>query len=232
MRLAIMQPYFLPYLGYFQLISAVDRFVVYDNIEFTKKGWINRNRFLRNGEPAVFTIPLKKGSDFLFVCDRRISEDFDRKKFLNQLHGAYSRAPKYPEAIDIVEKVICFDSSNLFEYIFNSIKTICDILDIDTEIYPSSLVESCEFLKGEKRVLSLCADLKADHYVNPPGGRDLYSHESFDNSGVKLSFLNSGKKPYKQFKNDFVPSLSILDVLMFNSIEDIKANFLGDFELD
>ncbi len=78
MKLAIMQPYFFPYIGYFQLINTVDEFVVYDNIEFTKKGWINRNRILVNGKDEYITLPIKKDSDFLHVKDRFLAETWSK----------------------------------------------------------------------------------------------------------------------------------------------------------
>src|SRR2546421_3494048 len=106
MKVAIMQPYFFPYIGYFQLISSVDLFIIYDDIKYTKKGWINRNRFLRNGADCVFTVPVRKDSDFLDVKDRLLARDFDRIKLVNQLREAYRRAPHFDEAFPIVEKSI------------------------------------------------------------------------------------------------------------------------------
>ena len=84
MKLAIMQPYFFPYIGYFQLIKSVDEFVIYDNIQYTKKGWINRNRILVNGTDYLISLPLKKDSDYLNVVDRQLAESWekDRTKLL------------------------------------------------------------------------------------------------------------------------------------------------------
>src|SRR5258705_11030314 len=97
MRLAVMQPYFFPYIGYFQLIAAVDLFIVYDNIKYTKKGWINRNRMLRNGKDVMFSVPLKNDSDYLDVCERELAADFNRDKLFNQLKGAYRGAPNFSQ---------------------------------------------------------------------------------------------------------------------------------------
>src|SRR5437016_10802468 len=106
MRVAIMQPYFFPYIGYFQLIHSVDLFIIYDNIKYTKKGWINRNRFLRNGAEVVFTVPLRKDSDFLNVKDRTVAGDFGRGKLVNQLREAYRRAPHFDHAFPVVERSV------------------------------------------------------------------------------------------------------------------------------
>src|SRR5690349_10134683 len=114
MKLAIMQPYFFPYIGYFQLINASDLFIVYDNIQYTKKGWINRNRFLQNGKDVLFSIPLKKDSDYLDVRDRDLALDFNKTKLLNQIKAAYQRAPYMNETYPIIEEIIQFDDINLF----------------------------------------------------------------------------------------------------------------------
>src|SRR5882762_1494729 len=104
MRLAVMQAYFFPYIGYFQLIAAVDLFIVYDNIKYTKKGWINRNRMLQNGKDAMFSLPLKSDSDYRHVRERQVAADFNRDKFLNRIRGAYRRAPHFSETVALVER--------------------------------------------------------------------------------------------------------------------------------
>src|SRR5215471_18736437 len=119
MKLAIMQPYFFPYIGYFQLVSAVDLFIVYDNIKYTKKGWINRNRLLNNGQAAAFSLPLKAASDFMDVRDRELAESFEPNKLLNQIAGAYRRAPYFPQTIPLVDKVVHHEDRNLFRFLLH-----------------------------------------------------------------------------------------------------------------
>ncbi len=116
-----MQPYFFPYIGYFQLIANSDVFVIYDEIKYTKKGWINRNRFLSNGTATYFTLPLKKDSDFLFVSDRFLSLDWEKEKqkLLNKIREAYSKAPYFAETFSLFEKCLLFENTNLFAFIFN-----------------------------------------------------------------------------------------------------------------
>src|SRR5262249_38031423 len=151
-----MQPYFLPYLGYFQLISAVDIFVVYDNIQYTKKGWINRNRLLLNATDRVFTIPLKKDSDFLDVRDREISPDFRAEKLLNQITEAYRKAPQFGTVYPIVESIVRFQERNLFCYVHNSIRAVCRQLGIVTPIVVSSSINADHALKNQNRVIAIC----------------------------------------------------------------------------
>ena len=230
MKAAIMQPYFLPYIGYWQLISSVDRFVVYDNIQYTKSGWINRNRFLQNGKPQVFTIPLKSDSDYMDVGERRISPAFNKSKLINQLNGAYAKATNSKTIMPILKDIIGYDEDNLFGYILNSIKEICTYLEIDTEIVTSSQIEIDHSLKAEERVLAICKAEKATVYVNTSGGTGLYDKDRFRGEGIDLKFIQSKDIRYPQFGDEFVPWLSILDVMMFNDQATIKQ-FLAEHTL-
>jgi len=222
MKIAIMQPYFFPYIGYFQLIESVDLFIIYDNIKYTKKGWINRNRFLRNGTDCVFTVPLRKDSDLLDVKDRVVARDFDRGKLVRQLREAYRRAPHFESAFPVVEKLIMSSRENLFEYIHGSVVELCRHLDIGSRIVPSSSLAIDPALNAQDRVLALCKAAGASVYVNAIGGQQLYSREDFHTRGIELKFLESQPITYPQFGDPFVPWLSIIDVMMFNSVTTIR----------
>jgi WbqC-like protein family len=230
MTLGIMQPYFLPYLGYWQLLSAVDRFVVYDNIEYTKKGWINRNRFLQNGRDAVFTIPLKKASDFLDIVDRSVADDFDRDRLLNQLAESYRKAPFFRSVFPVIEAIIRANRVNLFDYLHHGILATADCLGIRTPIVISSTVAIDHGLRAENKVLALCKTLGADRYINAIGGRELYSHAAFREQGITLEFIRPRQVHYPQYDHPFVPHLSIVDVMMFNSRDAIRT-MLGEYDL-
>lgn len=231
MRVAIMQPYFLPYIGYFQLIGAVDEFVVYDNIKYTKKGWINRNRLLQNGADTMFSLPLKKDSDSLDVVRRELAADFNRDKLLNQFRGAYARAPYFAETFPLLERIVLYEELNLFRYLHHSIVGTCAHLGLTTRIRVSSEIAIAHDLKGQDKVLALCQALKADTYINAIGGLELYSRDDFAAHGVALKFLRSRPLEYAQFGQAFVPWLSIVDVLMFNPIDKIKDMLAQDFHL-
>jgi len=225
MKIAIMQPYFLPYIGYFQLIDAVDTFIIYDNIKYTKKGWINRNRFLVNGSDALFSLPLKKDSDLLDVRDREISGDFDRKKLLNRFAGAYAKAPEFQHALEEITKIVSCPETNLFKFIFSSVQRVCAYLNIKTPIVVSSEIPIDHAnLRAQDKVIALCKALGGTHYINPIGGVGLYDKTEFGRHGLELSFQKTGNDViYPQFDNVFVPSLSILDVMMFNRTEQIQS---------
>ncbi|MFC4721182.1 WbqC family protein [Geojedonia litorea] len=231
-RVAIMQPYFLPYIGYFQLIKSVDVFVVYDNIEFSKKGWIHRNRLLLNDEPRLFTLPLKKDSDYLPINQRYLSTDFEiaQGKLLRLIANAYHRAPYYEMVYPLVERILNFKNHNLFDFVHHSLIVLCEYLSISTKIVVSSTLDIDHDLRFQDKVITICEHLHARTYLNSIGGKTLYDHQSFLSHGIALHFLKSNALSYDQFGASFVPWLSIIDVMMFNSKEDIDV-MLNAYEL-
>ena len=226
-----MQPYFMPYIGYFQLIDAVDLFVLYDNIKHTKKGWINRNRYLRHGEAALFSLPLASDSDALDVRDRRISASFDKPRLLRRLAQAYRQAPMFPRVFPMLEAVVLRDEPNLFKFIHHSLTTLLDYLGVATRITVSSSIPIDHSLRHQDKVLALCRQVGARTYVNAIGGRELYSPDYFGAQGLALKYLRSSPIEYPQLRRAFVPQLSIIDVLMFNSREQTRAYVQGHYEL-
>lgn len=226
-----MQPYFLPYVGYFQLIASVDRFLLYDNIKYTKKSWINRNRMLLNGKDAMFSLPLKRGSDSLDVVERELAAEFDRSKLLNQFKGAYGRAPYFEQSYPLLEQIVRYEDLNLFRFIYFSIVRLCEHLDIKTEIRISSEIAIDYGLKGQEKVLALCEAVGANTYINAIGGVELYSKDEFSRHGINLQFIKSLPFEYAQFERTFLPWLSILDVLMFNPLEAVRARVDQDYVL-
>jgi hypothetical protein len=232
MKIGIMQPYFLPYLGYFQLMSACDNFVVYDNIKFTKKGWIHRNRMLLNGKDELFGIPLKSDSDFLNVDERIIGDNFEKEKgkILGQLRSTYSKAVYYSVAYPVIEDIFNNEERNLFLFILNSIVKIKEYLGIATTLTISSEVEIDHSLKGKYKVIELCKKLGGTTYINPIGGIELYNKDEFMNKGITLQFHKMRPVVYPQLSNTFIPALSILDVMMFNDKAAI-GRYLFEYDL-
>ncbi len=224
MKIGIMQPYFFPYIGYWQLINAVDRFVIYDNIQFTKKGWIKRNRILMNGKDKMISLPIKKDSDYLDVNKRYLSETFekDKTKIINQIKMAYCKAPEFDAVFPLIEGAVNCGKENLFDFIHATIKMVIDYLEIDTEIIISSDIGMDHSLMNRDRVIETCKTLDGEIYINPIGGVELYDKEEFSQNGIELKFIQTDKFEYKQYDNIFVQNLSIIDVMMFNSKEEIK----------
>lgn len=218
-----MQPYLFPYIGYYQLISAADRFAAGDDIAFIKKGWINRNRILFQGKPRFFAIPLVKQSSNKLICDTRIVNSGWQEHLVQTIKHAYQRAPYYNEVMPLVFDIIHSHSQTIDALAFESIKRISDFLDIDTEFIRSTRIYGNRHLKGQERAIDICLQEKATVYVNAPGGRDLYSHKDFLAKGITLRFLETLPHQYRQFGEEFHPHLSIIDVLMFCGSEGTKA---------
>ena len=229
MRLAIMQPYFFPYIGYFQLINAVDVFVIYDDIEYTKKGWINRNRILINGSTSYISLPLRKDSDYLNINQRFLADSWksERNKLLNRIKEAYRKSPQFETAYPLVQECILFEDYNLFNFIYNSLGVVKEYLDIPTLYRHSSSIEINPALKADQKVIAICHAMGATIYTNPIGGIELYSKDEFKKNGIDLLFLRTKEIKYKQFESEFFPCLSMIDVLMFNSKSEIQA-FMND----
>ena len=235
-KIAIMQPYFFPYIGYWQLMAGVDELIVYDNVQFTKKGWVNRNRFLRNGKAVFFSLPLKKGSSLLDVKGRYLSDSFDQDALtiLRQIEGAYKKAPNFNEGFSLFEECLKFKDKNLFNFIYHSIIKIKDYLGINTKIIISSGISCSHSLNSSDRVKAICQAQNASIYINPIGGLKLYSKEEFLTSDIELKFHKSTEMKYKQFKNEseFEAWLSILDLIMFNSSSEIaRGGYLNKYDL-
>lgn len=226
-----MQPYIFPYIGYFQLINAVDKFVIYDDVNFINKGWINRNRILNNGKDSLFSIPLKEASQNKLINEIEVNWDSAWKsKFLKTLEQCYKKAPFYQETLLIIEETFSIDHEPISKVIEYNLRLICGYLDIKTEIISSSAIYENTHLKAQERILAICLQEKATQYINPIGGLELYDKDFFEAKNINLNFIKSKSIEYPQFKNEFVPWLSIIDVLMFNSKEIVK-DFLGNYEL-
>jgi len=233
-KIAIMQPYLFPYIGYFQLIHAVDRFIVYDDVTFIKQGWINRNRILVNGEPLLFSVPLSGASSNKLIRDIQINNApyiVWRKKFFKTLEQNYRKAPQYEKILSIMKDVFGDEPQLISILAIRSIKVTCAYLDITTGILETAINYSNSHLKAEDRVIDICCKEHAQTYVNAAGGRELYNKDNFKRNGIDLYFLKSKYISYKQLEYPFIPWLSIIDVMMFNSKETIKT-FLLQFILE
>ena len=224
MKVAIMQPYIFPYLGYFQLVQAVDDFVFYDDVNFIKGGWINRNNVLVSEKSHLFTIPLSKSSSFVDINETLLHPQlFEKwkKKFLSTIKQSYKKAPYFDETLQIIENTLNENCKSIGALAGLSVENICNYLGLEKNFYYSSV--DFKETKGKERVeriVDIVKLLKKEKYVNLIGGKDLYDKESFKEYSIELQFLEANIKPYKQFNEDSVKGLSIIDVLMFNSIEE------------
>lgn len=216
MILGIMQPYFLPYLGYWQLLAAVDRFVVYDDVQYIKGGWINRNRIKIGGEPNYISLQLDGASPNRRICDIALLEDRGwRGKLLRTVEQSYAGAPFLRETIPLFLDIVGRPEPDLAGFLLNQIKAVADHLAIDTDIVPTSRGYGNDALKGPARVIDICRRENANVYLNSLGGREMYLPGPFAEAGVELRFYSMRSLEYPQGKGVFRPCLSILDVLMW-----------------
>lgn len=212
-------------------MNEVDKYVIYDDVNFIKGGWINRNRILVNGKPQYFNVQMKGSSPFKLINEIEINNsEISINKNLKTIYMAYHKAPYFSKVNLLIEKILKNRTLNLAEYVINSIKCIAEYLNIKTEIIISSKISKNNELKNQDKVIDICKKLNATDYYNAIGGMELYSFDDFRKNGINLLFLKTNDICYKQFNNEFVPNLSIIDVMMFNSQEKIKT-MLNDFTL-
>ena len=220
MILGIMQPYFMPYIGYWQLMAAVDTYVVYDDVNYIKGGWVSRNNILLNGQKHMFTITLNGASPNKLFNEITIKDDF--KKFSRVIESAYRKAPYYAEVTALLDKIYNYEDKSLGAFMMNSFQVVLDYLEIDTKLVLSSTIEKDNDLRGKEKVKHICQLLGADTYYNAIGGQELYNKNDFKADGIDLHFVKTELSPYPQLKNEFVPGLSMIDVLMFNHPKEVK----------
>ncbi|SHG59261.1 WbqC family protein [Flavobacterium johnsoniae] len=234
MKIAIMQPYLFPYFGYFQLINSVDKFIIYDDVNFIKQGWINRNNILVNDLPYLFTVPLSNQSSFDKINNIKIDQSlYDRwlKKFLKTIEQTYSKAVFFEQVYPIISNVFTLEQDNISSMGTKSLKLVCDYIGLSTKIEENSTIYKNEHLTAQSRVIDICLIEKANHYINPIGGIELYCKDAFLEHEIILSFIKTKSVKYKQFNNsNFWPNLSIIDMLMFNDKLTVK-NLLNEYEL-
>lgn len=231
MKIGIMQPYFFPYLGYWQTLNATDKYVIYDDVNYIKNGWINRNNILLNGQKHLITLPLDGASPFLPINQIKITSKIkEKEKILKTLEMAYKKAPHFNSVFPIVKDVIMDPSCLISNALIKQFRNVCEYLDIKTELIISSKLVKDNSLKAQDKVIHICKLLGGTDYINAIGGQELYSCDAFEQAGIHLHFMKTHFTPYKQFKNEFVSGLSMIDILMFNTPEQVRY-MLNQYEL-
>lgn len=223
-----MQPYLFPYLGYFQLIHAVDVFVVYDDVNYIKGGRINRNHILSNDGKQIITLPLSASSPNKLINEIEIA---GRHKILQSITHNYKKAPHFNAIYPMIEDIFSQTTKNLAYFLNYQLQKICTYLDLNPAWHISSSLKKDNKLHGVEKVLAICKEIGATHYINAPGGRSLYDSRIFAEQGINLSFIQSENISYPQFGKDFTANLSIIDVMMFNDKPEC-TRLLGKYALD
>lgn len=229
MKLALMQPYLFPYLGYFQLIRSVDAFVLYDDVNYIKGGWINRNYILSQGDKQLITLPLQGASPNKLINQIEIGNQ--HSKLLQSIRHSYGKAPYFSDVFPLLEDILMQQEKNLARFLDYELRQLCNYLGLNSQWHISSELQKDNVLRGQDKVLAICEELGATHYINVPGGKALYDQASFASRGMQLSFIQMKEVSYRQFGKDYVPRLSIIDVMMFNDSEQC-ARLLEAYELE
>jgi hypothetical protein len=226
MKIAIMQPYFFPYIGYFSLIQNTEHFIFFDTPQYIRKGWINRNRIIGgNGKDIYFTVPVEKVERNTAIRDVPISYKDDwREKMMGQLTIYKKRAPYYQNVTELVRSVINPDYGNISELAIASIKQTCEFMDmkLECDIYSEMSLPEFKIKAPDEWALYITKYTGYDTYVNPPGGKAFFEGGKYKKEGIELQFLSQELIPYRQRTKEFIPGLSIIDVLMFCSPDEIK----------
>jgi len=223
------QPYLFPYIGYWQLINLSDIYVISDSMQYIKKGFINRNNILIDGAKHRFTLEAIGVKENTLINEVKVGNN--RKKLLKSIFHAYKKAPYFKDVYPLVETIMLNTESNMAQFVGSSIQKIAKYLDMDTKFIYLSDLQGETALKAEARTIDICKRLDAKHYINAIGGKELYCKDTFLEEDMKLNFLKTNEVKYKQFDNEFVSHLSILDVLMFNSKSQIQI-MLQEYSLE
>lgn len=221
-----MQPYFFPYPGYFQLIHSVDKFVLYDDVNYIKGGWINRNRLSTGKESFYFTLPLKSKSSFIKISDIYIDAkayEVWKAKFVKSIQLNYGKYPSFEFVMQWLETALVLNSENLSNFLYQTISETCFILKIKTKIVETSRVYDNEPLKGTNRILDICKKEKTNKYINASGGHDLYFKSDFEKENIQLLFIKN-----KVADEDF--TLSIIHNLFVRSESELEK-MINSYEL-
>lgn len=222
--ISIMQPYYFPYIGYWQLIKATDIFVVFDDVNYINRGWINRNRILLNGNIKYFNMKLSGASQNKHINEIDIINGYKEKESAKSiLHNAYRKADYYEENKQVIFDIIDSDAESIAEFNFILMKKLSEYLNINTQIIKSSDLNNNKDLKGTDKIIDICKMLGAETYINAIGGMELYKDSMFKGEGIELKFIktNFEKCKYVQWGDEYIEGLSIIDVMMFNSRENV-----------
>lgn len=228
MKLAVMQPYLFPYIGYFQLIYAADLFLIYDDVAYIKQGYINRNSILSPNGATRFTIPVPGASSNKLISELAFSEDV--AKVLRTIEQSYSKAPHFEEVFPMIRGALELDDRSIASVCQRSFEDIFSYLGLEKQFKKTSELEYNRSASARDRLIALCQQFSADSYINAPGGRKLYAKQDFAEKGIDLKFVESLPVEYSQGGASFVPNLSIIDVLMNCSHEKVRE-LLGRYEL-
>lgn len=229
MKLAVMQPYLFPYIGYFQLISASDLFLIYDDVAYIKQGYINRNSILSSNGATRFTVPVPGASSNKLISELAFSRDV--AKVLKMIEQSYSKSPYFESVFPIIRETLELEDRSIASVCQKSFEEIFSYLGKEKQFKKTSELEYDRSAAARDRLIALCHQFGADCYINAPGGRKLYTKSGFAEKGIDLKFIDSLPLKYSQGVTEYFSNLSIVDILM-NCSPDLVIENMERYELD
>ena len=227
MKLGIMQPYFLPYLGYISLIKHTDMFILLDEVQFIRHGWIERNRILKPDKDWQYIqVPLQKHTQTAVIKDIKINNEIEwEKKIFAQIEHYKKKALYYRKVVDLLKNIFSKKHATIAELNQDALHAVCDYLSVknDIRIYSEMGLTIDPVFESDEWALNISKAMNASEYRNPPGGVSIFHKEKYEKENIALVFHELNLEEYSQNTNhDFIPGLSILDVMMFNTPEKIS----------
>lgn len=231
--IAVMQPYLFPYLGYFQLIAAADVFVLGDDLQYVRSGWVNRNRILQGNEARLISFPLKKDRFVLQINQRQLCDGFteEAERLVRLITESYEKAPYFAQVMPLIERLIRFPHQNIALYAENALRELCAYLHIVTPIMRSSDLILGTPADKQERIIRIAHTFQATTFITPEGGSVVYDRDHLARNRLLVRFFRMDPVAYQQFGEPFVANLSIIDVLMFNCVEQVQQ-MLSQYHLD
>lgn len=224
MKVALMQPYFFPYIGYFQLIHSVDEFVIFDQAQHIRRSWITRNRILNAHKETVYiNVPVCKAPRETKIKDIIINNELNWQEKIIQQLNYYKDAPNYSHVLEFVKECLRKEYTKLSQLNTCLLRKTCKLLNIETNItvLSESFPSIDEADDADEWGIIVSKALNATTYINAIGGKEFYNTQKYNEEGLEIKFVNPMLEPYKQFNHEFISGLSIIDVLMFNNIDHI-----------
>ncbi len=227
MKLAIMQPYFFPYIGYYSLIKNTDKFIIFDTVQFIRHGWIERNRILKPKEGWQYIqAPLIKHRRETIINEIEIRNTEPwREKIIAQLQHYKKNAPYFSECMDVVNSCLSLQTDSIVKLNEHILRLTCQYLNLDfnCEIFSEMDIQIDHVKEADEWALNISKFVGANEYINTPGGKDFFDREKYLQKKIELTFLGNNVMQYKQRRPIFEPGLSIIDLMMFNDVATINT---------
>ena len=217
---SIIQPAFLPWIGYFEIINKSDNFVFLDNVQYVKRSWVNRNYISQKDKKILISLPVKTKLKYYQKINEVELYDFKttRKKHLNTFTHVYRRSINFSNYFPFINEIYSnTNSNNLSDFLINSLIKISDLIGINTKFYKASQL-NLKSIEPNERIIEICKKLDVKNYFSGPSAKNYIDNKLFANNDIKLSFIKyKEENMYNQYQNkNFLDKMSIIDYIFNN----------------